>query len=141
MFFGNEVQCLIVEKVAYQQVRPLFNGEAKMNMSFDLGSLSADRPLSLEFSQSLIGSDDLEPCIEDIRSEIDRLRREEQLLRQRYICSKQSLVLHRFLLVIQLNRIVLISVPFPVLHKKFTNYQCNEKSNQFILSAPIHPLI
>lgn len=28
------------------------------------------------------GSDDLQPCIEDIRLEIDRLRREEQLLRQ-----------------------------------------------------------
>ena len=31
-----------------------------------------------------MGPDDLEPCIEDIRLEIDRLRREEQLLRERY---------------------------------------------------------
>jgi hypothetical protein len=46
-----------------------------------LGSFSADLPLSVEFNQ---GSDDLQPCIEDIRHEIDRLRREEQLLRERF---------------------------------------------------------
>jgi hypothetical protein len=32
-----------------------------------------------------MGSDDLQPCIEDIRLEIDRLRREEQLLRERFV--------------------------------------------------------
>ncbi len=48
---------------------------------FVLGSFSADLPLSVEFNQ---GSDDLQPCIEDIRHEIDRLRREEQLLRERF---------------------------------------------------------
>ncbi|UJR13835.1 hypothetical protein I4U23_000846 [Adineta vaga] len=45
-------------------------------------SFSADQPLSLEFNQNNIGSDELQPCIEDIRLEIDRLRREEQLLRE-----------------------------------------------------------
>jgi hypothetical protein len=54
-------------------------------MSIHLGSFSADHPLSLEFSQNVPGSDDLQPCIEDIRLEIDRLRREEQLLRERYV--------------------------------------------------------
>ncbi|CAF5187207.1 unnamed protein product, partial [Rotaria magnacalcarata] len=44
-------------------------------------SFSADLPVTVEFSQGTIGSDDLQPCIEDIRHEIDRLRREEQLLR------------------------------------------------------------
>ncbi|CAF1374135.1 unnamed protein product [Adineta steineri] len=46
-------------------------------------SFSADQPLSsLEFTQNVTNSDDLQPCIEDIRHEIDRLRREEQLLRE-----------------------------------------------------------
>ncbi|CAF1334039.1 unnamed protein product [Adineta steineri] len=46
-------------------------------------SFSADQPLSsLEFNQNVTNSDDLQPCIEDIRHEIDRLRREEQLLRE-----------------------------------------------------------
>jgi hypothetical protein len=46
------------------------------------GSISADQPLSMELNSN---SDDLQPCIEDIRLEIDRLRREEQLLREKYI--------------------------------------------------------
>ncbi|CAF0829541.1 unnamed protein product [Rotaria sordida] len=45
-------------------------------------SFSADQPLSVDFSQGPMGSDELQPCIEDIRHEIDRLRREEQLLRE-----------------------------------------------------------
>ena len=32
-----------------------------------------------------MGPDDLQPCIEDIRLEIDRLRREEQLLREKFV--------------------------------------------------------
>ncbi|CAF1059087.1 unnamed protein product [Adineta ricciae] len=47
-------------------------------------SISADQPLSLELNQTNLGSDDLQPCIEDIRLEIDRLRREEQSLRQNH---------------------------------------------------------
>ena len=46
-----------------------------------LGSFSADQPLTVEFTQC---ADELQPCIEDIRHEIDRLRREEQLLRERF---------------------------------------------------------
>jgi hypothetical protein len=46
-----------------------------------LGSFSADQPLSVEFNPA---PDDLQPCIEDIRHEIDRLRREEQLLRETF---------------------------------------------------------
>ena len=81
-----------------------------------LGSFSADQPISIEFSQ---GSDDLQPCIEDIRHEIDRLRREEQQLRERlekFSSSDQNL---RFLAVsvVQLNPIVLVLVPFQV-HRK-----------------------
>ncbi|CAF4893295.1 unnamed protein product, partial [Rotaria sp. Silwood1] len=45
-------------------------------------SVSIDQTLSNEFNQNSIGSDELQPCIEDIRHEIDRLRREEQLLRE-----------------------------------------------------------
>ncbi len=56
-----------------------------LEISVYLGSFSADQPLSLEFSQNIMGSDDLQPCIEDIRLEIDRLRREEQLLRERFV--------------------------------------------------------
>ena len=41
--------------------------------------------LSLEFSQNTMTSDELQPCIEDIRLEIDRLRRAEQLLRERFV--------------------------------------------------------
>ncbi len=81
MFFENVVQYQIVEKVDYQQV-----SSEKLywsRISIHLGSFSADQPLSLEFSQNAIGSDDLQPCIEDIRLEIDRLRREEQLIRER----------------------------------------------------------
>ncbi len=52
-----------------------------IHVNLFLGSFSADLPLSVEFNQ---GSDDLQPCIEDIRHEIDRLRREEQLLRERF---------------------------------------------------------
>lgn len=52
-------------------------------MIFLLGSYSAEQPLSMEFNTALMGSDDLQPCIEDIRLEIDRLREEERLLRQR----------------------------------------------------------
>jgi hypothetical protein len=52
---------------------------------FILGSFSADQPLSIDFNQA---SDDLQPCIEDIRHEIDRLRREEQLLRERFEIEK-----------------------------------------------------
>ena len=47
-----------------------------------LGSFSADQPLTIDFNQNTT-VDDLQPCIEDIRHEIDRLRREEQLLRDR----------------------------------------------------------
>jgi hypothetical protein len=47
------------------------------------GSLSADQPLSIDFNQEALVEDELEPCIEDIRLEIDRLRQEEQLLRGR----------------------------------------------------------
>ncbi len=50
---------------------------------FVLGSFSADQPLTIDFSQN---ADDLQPCIEDIRHEIDRLRREEQLLRETFEC-------------------------------------------------------
>ena len=50
-----------------------------------LGSISADQPLSIDFSEDTITSDDLQPCIEDIRLEIDRLRHEEQLLRETYV--------------------------------------------------------
>ena len=50
-----------------------------------LGSISADQPISLELNQTNLGSDDLQPCIEDIRLEIDRLRREEQSLRQKFV--------------------------------------------------------
>ncbi len=81
MFFENVVQYQIVEKVDYQQV-----SSEKLywsRISINLGSFSADQPLSLEFSQNAIGSDDLQPCIEDIRLEIDRLRREEQLIREK----------------------------------------------------------
>jgi hypothetical protein len=56
-----------------------------LEISVYLGSFSADQPLSFEFSQNIMGSDDLQPCIEDIRLEIDRLRREEQLLRERFV--------------------------------------------------------
>ncbi|CAF4433241.1 unnamed protein product, partial [Adineta steineri] len=45
-------------------------------------SFSADQPLTIDFNQGSATSDDLQPCIEDIRDEIDRLRREEQLLRR-----------------------------------------------------------
>ncbi|CAF2596783.1 unnamed protein product [Rotaria sp. Silwood2] len=45
-------------------------------------SVSIDQVLTNEFNQNTIGSDELQPCIEDIRLEIDRLRREEQLLRE-----------------------------------------------------------
>ncbi|CAF3917956.1 unnamed protein product [Rotaria sordida] len=45
-------------------------------------SISIDQSLSNEFNQNTIGSDELQPCIEDIRLEIDRLRHEEQLLRE-----------------------------------------------------------
>ena len=86
LFCENEVQCQIVERVDCQQVRVLPMTEMKLKISIYSGSMSADQPLSLEFNQSMMGSDDLEPCIEDIRLEIDRLRREEQLLRQRYVC-------------------------------------------------------
>ena len=55
-----------------------------------LGSFSADQPLSLEFSQNTTGPDDLQPCIEDIRLEIDRLRREEQLLREKFVLYKDE---------------------------------------------------
>lgn len=48
-----------------------------------LGSFSAEQPLSFDINPTSLGSDDLQPCIEDIRLEIDRLRREEQLLRER----------------------------------------------------------
>lgn len=58
----------------------------------NLGSFSADQPLSLEFTQNLAGSDDLQPCIEDIRLEIDRLRREEQLLREKYVSSSSHIL-------------------------------------------------
>ena len=51
-------------------------------INLSLGSMSAD---PVDFNPTPIGSDDLEPCIEDIRLEIDRLRREEQLLREKYI--------------------------------------------------------
>ena len=50
-----------------------------------LGSISADQPLSIDFNEDTITSDDLQPCIEDIRLEIDRLRHEEQLLRETYV--------------------------------------------------------
>lgn len=46
-------------------------------------SFSADQPLSIDFNQEAAVEDELEPCIEDIRHEIDRLRREEQILRER----------------------------------------------------------
>ncbi|UJR33367.1 hypothetical protein I4U23_020815 [Adineta vaga] len=45
-------------------------------------SFSADQPLTIDFNQCTTTGDDLQPCIEDIRHEIDRLRREEQLLRE-----------------------------------------------------------
>jgi len=44
-------------------------------------SISIDQSLSTEVNP--LGADELQPCIEDIRLEIDRLRREEQLLRHR----------------------------------------------------------
>lgn len=53
------------------------------NLWFDLGSFSIDQSLSCEFNQNTLTSDELQPCIEDIRLEIDRLRREEQLIRER----------------------------------------------------------
>ena len=55
-----------------------------MNFNF-LGSYSAEQILSNDFNATLIGSDDLQPCIEDIRLEIDRLRQEERLLRERFV--------------------------------------------------------
>lgn len=95
------------------------------------GSMSADQPLSLEFSQSVMGSDELEPCIEDIRVEIDRLRQEEQSLRQRYIYFHRIPSPHSdFSLVDRLNPIILVSVLSLVHHKNFPN---NERPNVCIL--------
>jgi hypothetical protein len=58
---------------------------------FSLGSFSADQPLSIDFNQCSNAADDLQPCIEDIRHEIDRLRREEQLLRERLTYKMKTL--------------------------------------------------
>jgi hypothetical protein len=58
---------------------------------FILGSFSADLPLTIDFNQ---GSDELQPCIEDIRHEIDRLRREEQLLRERFLYKNAKMIFH-----------------------------------------------
>ena len=89
----------------------------------------------MEVNQSVIGSDELQPCIEDIRLEIDRLRREEQLLRERFVfVSRTSSQLSRWIiLVVQRNQIVLVLVLFQVHLKKFMIFLNNEKLNQFIL--------
>ena len=49
-----------------------------------LESFSIDHLLSQEFNHHSMNSNDLQPCIEDIRLEIDHLRHEEQLLRQKF---------------------------------------------------------
>ncbi len=73
-----------------------FARDTNYDKCINLGSFSADQPLSLELSQNVMGSDDLQPCIEDIRLEIDRLRREEQLLRDRYVSSHTILMKANF---------------------------------------------
>ncbi|CAF0729447.1 unnamed protein product [Adineta ricciae] len=54
--------------------------KSRLTRQLNKRSFSADQPLTLDFNQNTT-VDDLQPCIEDIRHEIDRLRREEQMLR------------------------------------------------------------
>ena len=84
MFFANAVHCPIVERAVCQHVSRQAERQ-RVDTRLLAGSFSADQPMPFESSHHSIGSDDLQPCIEDIRLEIDRLRREEQLLRGRFV--------------------------------------------------------
>ena len=86
MSFANAVHCPIVERAVCPHVSGGIKCLDRLRVvTLPVGSFSADQPLSFESTHNSIGSDDLQPCIEDIRLEIDRLRREEQLLRERFV--------------------------------------------------------
>lgn len=84
----NEIQSRLaqmidVNNVVRKRSSPLASCRRKSRLI--TRSLSADQPLSIDFNQETMVGDELEPCIEDIRHEIDRLRREEQILRERFV--------------------------------------------------------
>ncbi|CAF0740846.1 unnamed protein product [Rotaria sp. Silwood1] len=79
---SDEIQCRLSRMIDVSNVLRKRSPLSCRRKSRLTRSFSADQPLSVDFNQTPIGSDDLQPCIEDIRHEIDRLRREEQLLRE-----------------------------------------------------------
>lgn len=103
------------------------------NCFVSVGSYSADQPLSLDFSQSVAGTDELQPCIEDIRLEIDRLRREEQLLRDQSVAQSiaPSDTLPFSFVAVPANQTVLVLVLFPVLLKNHTKYRRSGTRSRF----------
>ncbi|CAF2095343.1 unnamed protein product [Rotaria magnacalcarata] len=79
---SDEIQCRLSRMNDISNVlrkRSPVSNRRKSRLS--IRSFSIDQSQLHEFNQNTVTSDELQPCIEDIRLEIDRLRREEQLLR------------------------------------------------------------